>query len=298
VNRAVYVPGRYQSGLIKAAELLLEVVWGDGGSGVAEWQPKGIYFRSFLNKSRDALQAVARGSLLPRDEVIRVEGKKVWTAMHGPDELDAVIYATGMKENVHVLEPKFAKPLDTLYDYVWNVEDPTLAFCGTVRPIFGSFMTMAELQGRYIAAVWSGRVKLPNRERRGKEVDKMLKWHMECFNNDHKRLRTLVNHWHYCDLVAVRIGAKPNLWYEHFFHWRRWWILVSGPWSPFQYLVNDPKYREEAFKNIIADWPYGNNGFLVCYYFAVSHLMLIYGAVGAAAVGSYFAFKKYQPKLF
>ena len=57
------------------------------------------------------VQAVARGDLIPRDEVTRCEGSRVWTAMHGPDELDCVIYATGMRENGMISRASTLEPM-------------------------------------------------------------------------------------------------------------------------------------------------------------------------------------------
>lgn len=51
---------------------MIEFMWGKGGSGIKEWQPKSEYFHGFVNKSRDVVDKVAMGKVKPRREVVKV----------------------------------------------------------------------------------------------------------------------------------------------------------------------------------------------------------------------------------
>jgi len=51
---------------------MIEFMWGKGGSGIEEWQPKSEYFHGFVNKSRDVIDKVTLGKVKPRRAVVKV----------------------------------------------------------------------------------------------------------------------------------------------------------------------------------------------------------------------------------
>merc|ERR1712000_35797 len=58
--------------------LFIELMWGKGGSGVPEWQPRCGYLNGFINKSRELIPKVAIGKIQAKAETVRVEGKRIW----------------------------------------------------------------------------------------------------------------------------------------------------------------------------------------------------------------------------
>jgi len=232
---------------------MLELMWGKGGSGVDVWQPHCRYFHGFLNKSRDVVDKVALGKVQPRGEAVRIEGTKIWfKGRDQPDVIDRIIFATGYHTNLPFL-PEEMTYFDA-YKYVFDVDDPSICFIGTVRPMIGSIPALAELQARWAAKVYTGQAKLPSNDQMREIVKKDKLRHKRVFPQDDRSLPALVNHWEYSDVVAAHFGAKPNLTKWFFRSPRRWWKIASAPWSGFLYRVEDPKTRELAFKHIEETW--------------------------------------------
>lgn len=89
--------------------------------------------------------------------------------------------------------------------------------------------------------------------------------HQRNFPVDSRRIRHLVNFFEYSDAVASEMHMKPRL-----VRWllrspRRWWLLLSSPWTPFQYLVesDDASERQMAFARIAASKPTNHYAFQV-----------------------------------
>jgi len=229
--------------------IMIELMWGKGGSGVDVWQPKCRYFHGFLNKSRDVVDKVALGKVEPRSGAVKIEGKKIWfRGRDQPDEIDLVIFSTGFRASVGYLNGK--QSYTNAYKLVFDPEDPTMCYIGSPRPMIGSIPALAELQARWAAKVYSGQVSLPSTPemKRIMAADRIR--HKRVFPQDDYSLPQLVNHWEYSDEIGAMFGAKPNLvrwFFRNPFHW---WTIISAPWSAHIYVVEDEKKRGEALKNI------------------------------------------------
>eukprot|EP01087_Luapelamoeba_hula_P012628 TRINITY_DN352_c0_g2_i1.p1 TRINITY_DN352_c0_g2~~TRINITY_DN352_c0_g2_i1.p1 ORF type:complete len:598 (+),score=102.41 TRINITY_DN352_c0_g2_i1:117-1796(+) len=229
--------------------IMLELMWGKGGSGVDVWQPHCQYFHGFLNKSRDTVDKVALGKIKPRGAAVKCEGKKVWFAGRSePDNIDHVIFCTGYRSNHPFMRDG---QTDThAYKYVFDTRDPTLCFLGTVRPMIGSIPALAELQARWAAKIYTGQYTIPCCEDMAEIVIADKVKHKRVFPQDDYSLPQLVNHWYYSDEIAELFDAKPKLVQWFFRNPFTWWKIISAPWSAFLYRVEDPKTRDEALKNI------------------------------------------------
>jgi len=240
----------FQSWLIWLGRyIMLELMWGKGGSGVDVWQPHCKYFHGFLNKSRDVIDKVALGKVQPRGAAVKVDGKCIWfKGRKEPDVVDLIIFATGYRPNVPFLKGNLIP--SRAYKLVFNPHDPTLCFIGSPRPMIGSIPALGELQARWAAKVYSGQVSLPSSDEmiRILEADRLR--HKRVFPQDDHSLPHLVNHWEYSDEIGAMFGAKPDLVRWFFRNPFKWWMIISAPWSAFLYHVNDPKRRDEALKNI------------------------------------------------
>ena len=87
-------------------------------------------------------------------------------------ESDAIICCTGYTLQFPFLPAGLVEVKDNclaLYQHVFPPEFPNLAFVGFCS-ITGSHIPVAELQGRWVAAVLAGRLRLPTREQMAQEM--------------------------------------------------------------------------------------------------------------------------------
>lgn len=88
------------------------------------------------------------------------------------EEFDTIICATGydldlsflpesVQEKVQVSHPVSGKKVLSLYKNTLVPELDTLAFCGVVNSL-GPYFPLAEMQARYISAVWSKKIPCPS----------------------------------------------------------------------------------------------------------------------------------------
>src|SRR5439155_5700878 len=101
-----------------------------------------------------------------------------------------------------------------LYRLVFPPGVPGLAFVGMTR-VSGPVFPVAELQARWVAAVFAGRAALPNVDVMRAEIEQRIA-RARAIGDDQMRIELLP----YLDDIASRIGAKPSL-------WRRPRLLVS-----------------------------------------------------------------------
>jgi hypothetical protein len=120
-----------------------------------------------------------------------------------------------------------------------------IAFVGTARPVFGSIPSLAELQARRIAQVFSGRCFLPSPINMSIWLNKYWKRHDEIYPFD-RRIQQLVNQFEYSEFLADQLKVKPRLWKLFFCQPRKWYkIYFESPWSPFLYRMNAIETEDE-----------------------------------------------------
>lgn len=226
--------------------------WGIGGHGVPAWAPDAPNLHHFLNKSRDAIREIEKGNITPVTDVVSVDGRTITFEDGRSVEADVVILATGFDPQWPFLET----PPSRLFRKVFTLDDPTLAeptlaFVGFVRPVLGSIPSLSELQSRWIAHVWSGRVPLPSAERcaRAAAYDEMLqrRWFL-----DRSRLGVFTDHEVYASETARLLGAAVPWGRLLLTNPRLFWMLLLAPWSAFKYQLNDPQTRAAAIERIRA----------------------------------------------
>jgi len=241
----------YQSWLIWIGRyMMIELMWGKGGTGIKEWQPSCPYFQGFVNKSRDIVDKVALGKVEARRGVTKIEGKRIWFNDDKPPvDVDLIVFSTGYQANLPFLRPE--QTYKKAYKLVFDPYDPTLCYIGSARPMIGSIPGLAELQSRWVAKVWTGKVDLPDTAPRLRQMEIDRARHRSIFVADTEHLPQLVNHWEYSDEIASYFGAKPNLVKWFFKNPFAWWTIISAPWSAFIYRVEDGgESTKKALKNI------------------------------------------------
>jgi len=240
--------GYYDNILVKCWKRVFFVpMWGFGGTGVPEWAPKVPFLHGFINKSREVVDFIALNRVIPKrgirsidKQMITFEGDEEQT----PVEIDHILQSTGYKW-VH---PFFSHTnIHDLYKLVFaSNTNGTLAFVGTARPVFGSIPALAELQARWVAAVFSGRCRLPTETVMNQRRQAYWQRHAQLYPHDDKRLKQLVNLFEYTDVIGDELGVRINLFYLFFRHPKAWFhVYCASPWSPFLFRIGRLSSKEE-----------------------------------------------------
>ncbi|MCB9431912.1 MAG: NAD(P)-binding domain-containing protein [Ardenticatenaceae bacterium] len=237
---------------VKVYEMLSIASFGVGGHGIDKWAPKVPMLSGIVNKSREVVDKITIGKVIPQQGVIDIKGHSIWFENEAqPTHIDMIIYATGYRPEFSFLDNYNSTQL---YKLVFDIEDSTLCFIGMVRPLFGSIPALAELQARWVSAVFKGTVKLPSREKMQKCIQQDAIYQQQKFPVDYKRVPYLVDHFEYADYITRQLNAQPNFWWLFFVNNKKWRILMNAPWTPFEVLLNDPEKQGQAYKNIVKEY--------------------------------------------
>ena len=228
----------------------LEHAFGFNGHGQEAWRTSAPYNRSFFNKSAEVLSRVKSGHVIPKRDIDRCEGERVFFTDGTSIEADIIVTCSGYTASFPAfaggVEPS-ADPRDW-YKYMFFNGDPSLAFVGFVRPIFGSIPGIAELQSRYVAKVFSGRRSLPPKDKRSRSIQQDGATWNHHFRYTSRRLHGLVDHFLYCDQLANLIGCRPHFWNLLWESPRKWWKAITAPWNGCQFWLNDKTQHDRVFK--------------------------------------------------
>ncbi|CAF1317347.1 unnamed protein product [Adineta steineri] len=238
-------------------------MWGSGGTGVPEWVPKVRFLHGFINKSREVVDFIALNRVIPKRGIINIDKQLItFDKDETPVEIDHILLCTGYKWK----HPFFSHTdIHDLYKLVFaSNSNGTLAFVGTARPVFGSIPALAELQARWVAAVFSGRCHLPSEKVMTKRRQEYWKRHTRLYPHDDIRLKQLVNLFEYTDVIGDELGVRLNLFYLFFRHPIAWYhVYCASPWSPFLFRIGRLSSDEEklAYERHLACIPEKNQTF-------------------------------------
>ncbi|CAF0822390.1 unnamed protein product [Rotaria sordida] len=230
--------GYYDTILVRCWRRMFFVpMWGVGGTGIREWTPTVPFLHGFINKSREIVDHVALNRVIPKRGIKTINEQLItFDKEENPIEIDHILLCTGFQWT----HPFFSSTdIHDLYKLVFaSGVDGTLAFVGTARPVFGSIPALAELQARWVAAVFSGRRRLPSEKVMAKSRRAYWARHANLYPHDHKRLKQLVNLFEYSDVIGDELGVRVALFYLFFRHPRSWYrIYCASPWSPFLFRI-------------------------------------------------------------
>jgi len=228
---------------------LLEFWWGKGGSNIKEWQPKAGYLNSYYVKSSNIVNKVSLGEIIPKGNIETIHTHSV-TFIDGTEEKgDTIIFATGYAGMNCMYEIPESIKNGEYYRHLFLVNDPSVARVGFIRPYLTSIPMMIEMQSRYVAKVFSGKIQLPTQINMKLDYDRMKQKQSEEFSYDYERVQGIVDPYDYMDLIGYAIGAIPSI----FSNLNLWKIIYFGSWSPYYYRLNDPdkSKREIAKQEII-----------------------------------------------
>ena len=230
--------------------------WTTGGSllayqghGIPEWKNEAKYFHFFINKNGHVLDLVDWKHLIPKGAIETIKGKKVYFTDGTEAEVDTIIQSTGYIPEFSYLPSNYADvPLDKLYKFLFNTKDPSIAFVGFVRPIIGSIPGIAEIQCRWMAKVFSGKVELAHKEEVLKECLADQEFWKNYFKDSSRRVTTLVEAYTYVDDIAKKGGFYPDFMKLLRENPRGWATAVFSPYNACQMRLNDIKHQEEHLK--------------------------------------------------
>lgn len=165
-------------------------------------------------------------------------------------DVDVVIQCTGYEKEFPFIPTKYQLPMRDLYKFIFNVDDPSIAFVGYVRPIVGSIPFISEYQSIYVARVFSGATKLPENGDIVNETNLDKEFWSEYFKDSSQRIETLVDMYTYLDDVAKHAGINTNFNELLKTSPREWITAIFSPANTCQLQINNPAYREKALAHM------------------------------------------------
>ena len=229
------------------------------GHGIPEWKNDSPFLHFFINKCGSILDKVDYKRLVPKGAIIECNGKEITFVDGTTQEFDMVIISTGYKVEYPYLPEQYKYGnVKNLYKYIFNVEDPSLAFVGLVRPIIGSVVGVSELQARLAARMFSKKVSIIPLEERMKVVQRDAKFWNDYFKDSSQRIEGLVEILTYTDEIAKVGGVYPDYWSLFKQNPQYWYIAYFAPYNGAMYRLNEPEHLEQSIQTLkrhkIATW--------------------------------------------
>lgn len=136
-------------------------------------RPPHPIWREHATISQDLLPAIGHGRIVVRPNVERLDGETVVFADGRRQRFDAIVFATGYRTSFPFLDAGLFRadraPV-RLFRRMAPPNLPGLYFAGLVQPI-GATIPLVEIQARWIAAVLSGALGLPDKAAMEREID-------------------------------------------------------------------------------------------------------------------------------
>ena len=157
----------------------------------------------------DLLDEVARGRVTLRPALVALDETHAIFADGTRIAADAIVLATGYAAEFRFLPPGVPARIGGalgLYRLVFPPGVARIAFVGMTR-VSGPVFPVAELQARWVAAVFAARASLPAPDLMWAEIERRVA-RAQAIGDDQMRVELLP----YLDDLAARIGARPSLW--------------------------------------------------------------------------------------
>ncbi|WP_374446319.1 flavin-containing monooxygenase [Stella sp.] len=135
-------------------------------------RPAHPIWREHATISQELLPAIGHGRLAIKPDIRELRGHEVAFADGTVERYDAIVYATGYRTSFPFLTPDVFAVRDgeaPLYRRMLPPDRPGLAFAGLVQPI-GPTIPLVEIQARWLAALFSGALRLPDAAAMRREI--------------------------------------------------------------------------------------------------------------------------------
>jgi dimethylaniline monooxygenase (N-oxide forming) len=176
-----------------------------------EYKKRGLRLERLTRKttpSSELLDELSSGRVTMRPALVGLDEAGAVFADGTSVDADAIVLATGYTHAFPFLPAGIPATLDgalALYRLVFPPGVPELAFVGMTR-VSGPVFPVAELQARWVAAIFAGRARLPSVDAMRDEIETRIR-RARAIGDDQMRVELLP----YLDDIASRIGAKPSL---------------------------------------------------------------------------------------
>lgn len=230
------------------AEYFAQKNGGFCGHGIEEWRSPAPYLGQFVNKSAHINHYLTLGSLIPKGEVTHVKGDLATFSDGTKAKIDIIIFCTGYKTIFpFIKDEKYIKPINERFKFVFDNDDPTLAFIGFTRPVIGSIPTIAEIQSMYAGKIFSQKLMLPNKETRNKIIENDKKYQHKQFSKTSCRISGLVNAGVYLDQLGDLAQVTPDYFKLLIKSPSKWIAAISAPYNSCRFHLNDESQHERIF---------------------------------------------------
>lgn len=200
-------------------------------------------FAAGLTQSQGFLPAVAEGRIRTRGWIERIDGRQVWFADGTMTEADAIIFGTGYRHNLSWLSDDLARSVGLgqqvldLHAQTLHPDLPWLAFVGQFD-LIGPYFPVLELQARFLAEAWAGRVPLPTAAAQRAEIAALRQANLPSAMPMNSAAL----------LFARLAGCEPDP--------ARWpdqeRALMFGPLTPVSFRLEGPDARDDAPAAVVA----------------------------------------------
>ena len=226
--------------------------WGENGHGIEDWKTDSGYLNNYYVKSRDIVNSISKGQITAVGGIKDISNNEIYFKSNKNDKFDIIIFCTGYKPfgNLKFIDKKY---YTNLYKHIFSLEDNSLYFVGYIRPYLTSIPMVAELQSRWVAKEIKNNNSLPNKEQMFNEINIDKKNQKNEFPTCCERLKTIIDPYDYCNMVASKINAKPNLLKYITTDITLFIILLVNSWNHHYFRLNDEsnEKRKIAYENII-----------------------------------------------
>ncbi len=138
-------------------------------------RPAHPIWREHATISQDLLPYLGHGWIRMKPNMARLDGGKVEFVDGSREPVDAIVYATGYHTRFPFIDESVFSVREgqppALYRRIVAVDRPGLLFAGLLQPI-GPTITLVEIQARWMAALLSGRIALPDRTAMAAEIER------------------------------------------------------------------------------------------------------------------------------
>ena len=230
----------------------VQFYWGERGSGIDVWQSKCDYLNTYYVKSREIIEQVAKGIITPENNVKDIYQKTVTFETNNSDDFDIILFCTGYKplkcmkfiDGNIVNSPK--------YKHIFYKDDPSIMFVGFIRPYLTSIPMISELQSRWVAKYICGNVKLPSNNVMSYEIKNDILNQQKEFPCASERLKTIVDPYDYCNLIANNIDSNVNMFTILITDPYLFYMILFDSWNHHIYRLNDKDTEKQkiAIENI------------------------------------------------
>ncbi|NEQ66097.1 MAG: NAD(P)-binding domain-containing protein [Symploca sp. SIO2D2] len=221
----------------------LQWLWGYNGHGIPVWRSQAGYMRQFVNKSSAVLEKIKDGKIFPKPGVANIQGRIVYFTDGTQTEIDIIILCTGYKPVLTFLPQKYNYSSYERFLHIFDVEDPSIAFVGFVRPVIGSIPAIAEVQSKIIADVFAGNIILPNLAKRRKIAAKTAKKWRNYFRFTSQRIEGLVDISVYMPILYKFAGLYWPIFRFAFKNLIRFWQTITASYHGSFMLFNQKQYE-------------------------------------------------------